>query len=187
MNSQRTRVVDLLTRVLEPPSETVKGPQEWDLMWFDDEPCEGARTVVSVGLSEKLLPQSPGLPPIRLEILMMVRPQLVDLAEVVAVMDWMGMHIEDGHPLLRGSIHSTSVGPFASAPHIVDFYVSRPVYLSDELSMDDTDFLWIVPLLPAEAAFARARGWDAFESELVAADPDLLDITRAVGATFLAN
>jgi len=119
---------------------------------------------------------------------MMVRPQQLGLAEVVSVMDWMGLHIEDGQLLLRGSLHTMAAGPFASAPDIVDFYLTRPTYLPDEMSsLDDTDFLWVVPLLPTEAAFARACGWRALETELVASDPDLLDLTRSIGSGFRAN
>jgi len=59
-----------------------------------------------------------------------------------------------------------------------------PVYFPDGFANyreEDRDvvMVWLVPISGTEAAFVHDHGWDRFEDELVKADPDLTDLTRA--------
>lgn len=182
----RAAALEHLAKVLGAPDETVKGPAGWDLVWFDDEPCQGARTIATVGLSAHEVGVGDGRQ--RCELVMMLRPDQVKLGEIVTVMDHFGAHLEGGHGLLKGSVHRISPGPFATAPEIVDFYVAHPAYLDHALWRSaESVLLWIVPLLPGEAIFERSVGWTTFERALTDADPDLLDLQRVLHPAFHAN
>lgn len=149
---------------------------------FRGVPRAGAVTLATLGLSEHVLALN-DTRQVRQELLLMVRDThpLDDLRDVL-------FHIahevmERHHALLRGDVirlgYTLTEDSAARA-----LYASIPVILPDEFSVLEgsapaTVFVWLVPLLPAEAQLAKELGWNDFEDRLEAADPDLLDLSRA--------
>jgi hypothetical protein len=64
-------------------------------------------------------------------------------------------------------------------------YAALPVYYDPDFKSVVTEdgtkvaIVWLVPISRSEAQFIDARGWDAFEKELLRQDPDLLDLARS--------
>jgi len=48
-----------------------------------------------------------------------------------------------------------------------------------EETLPPTVIVWLVPILPAEAAYVRDAGWEQFEDLLERSDVDLFDLQRA--------
>jgi len=63
-------------------------------------------------------------------------------------------------------------------------YAALPVYFDDAFAAFDIDdshraaLVWLIPIGSAETTFIRESGWQKFESQLIAGNPDLLDLSR---------
>jgi hypothetical protein len=91
--------------------------------------------------------------------------------------------IDSDAALLQGDV----IGPRGSlmdGSDLAALYVTIPVCFPDEfhscpVSFDEPVVLvWLVPISSAEAAFVGDQGWNAFEEQLAALDPDLWDFDR---------
>ena len=71
--------------------------------------------------------------------------------------------------------------PIAPSTPIHHLMLWPPVYHDEALQQlaEEVDVLWLVPLLPQEAAWLERRGAAAFDALMSEHDPDLLDWTRA--------
>ncbi|MFB6815026.1 suppressor of fused domain protein [Streptomyces sp. NPDC056347] len=90
--------------------------------------------------------------------------------------------VQGGHAVLRGDVIPLPV-PLPGGKTAL--YVALPVYFDDDFDSvtiengSDVTIVWLIPVTSAEADFVRAEGWQAFEQELAARDPDLIDLDRA--------
>lgn len=91
--------------------------------------------------------------------------------------------IDRGHGLLRGEVLGPRGRLFAGT-QMTALYTAAPVYLPGEFALCDTPaatvvMTWLVPITDAEAHYVAHRGWQAFEAELEAEDPDPVDLARS--------
>lgn len=79
----------------------------------------------------------------------------------------------------RGLLRGEAIGPrgplFGPGP-MTALYAAAPGYLPAGFGTCDADsgtvvMTWLVPITDAEAGYARARGWAAFEEAVTAGDP----------------
>jgi len=148
---------------------------------FRDRPLAGVTTLATLGLSDTVLAMSEGRK-VRQELLMAVRndraPEefgklLIHIAE--------GLQ-RSGQALVRGEVIPLG-GRLAADSTAEALYASIPVVFPEGLatltdSSPPTVFVWLVPLLPREAAYVGSSGWSELEDRLEAADPDLFDLRR---------
>lgn len=150
---------------------------------FSGGPLAGTVTYCTLGLSDTPLQSPVSAKQVRHELLLMARPAFCD-RNIPAVLHQVGTEaIRAGRPYLRGDV----IGPRGTlilGTRMEALYVSLPAYLPDSFAActapDGTArvFAWLVPITSDEAAFAKAKGWDAFEERLVRVDPDLPDFDR---------
>ncbi len=75
-------------------------------------------------------------------------------------------------------------GPIVPGSKMEAFYAAVPVYYDDGFAAVNIDagkrvaIAWMAPIGRTEAAFVGTAGWRSFESQLIARDPDLLDLSR---------
>ena len=86
--------------------------------------------------------------------------------------------------LLRGQVIGPS-GPIAPGATVDSFYCAPPVLFPETFGVYDatsppTVFVWLLPVMSAEAEFIARRGWPAFEKALgeMQHDQVLLELKR---------
>ncbi|WP_067856012.1 suppressor of fused domain protein [Aeromicrobium erythreum] len=92
------------------------------------------------------------------------------------------MALESERALLRGDVVGPA-GPITEGSRLTSFYVTSPVYFTDEFATyagpaGEVVVAWLVPVSDAEAGLVARAGWEAFENEFVLGDPDLVDFHR---------
>ncbi|WP_369192660.1 suppressor of fused domain protein [Streptomyces sp. R08] len=91
--------------------------------------------------------------------------------------------IQDGVAVLRGDLIPLP-GPIAPGSEMVALYAMPPVCYPDDFSSFAVGgerraaIVWLIPIGDREASRCVEIGWSAFEAELVARDPDILDLFR---------
>ena len=149
---------------------------------FRDVPFENCDTYTTLGLSNFALSSPSSGKEIRLELLMLSRPD--SQQGIPGLLQQASLEsISTGTACLRGDV----VGPRTRLwPHssMSALYVTAPAYFPDAFAscrtrtLGDIIFAWLVPISANEASLAAALGWSAFEDRLEAQDPDLLDPLR---------
>jgi hypothetical protein len=147
-------------------------------------PHADAVTYVTEGISAKPLRQPSG-PSVRQEFVLAVRrSQASD--EARRPLGTVGDHVfSSGQAVVRGEVIDGQA-PLVPGSRLSAVCCLAPAILpKDSWLYEDTDpptmYVWLVPLSPAEAAFARDLGPDEFEGVLVDAQDmvDLLDVQRS--------
>jgi hypothetical protein len=91
--------------------------------------------------------------------------------------------VDGGNAILRGDV----IGPYGAIvpkSRLEAFYAAIPVYYDDNFAGIDLEsgnraaIVWMVPIGKTEASFVAKAGWQEFEAQMVAQDPDLLDPLR---------
>lgn len=147
---------------------------------FDGAPDERSVTYLSLGLSRHEL----GLPTktVREELLVSVHREWASdrLASVISTIgeELLGRH----RALLRGEILPPRE-PITPGSQLAAFYAAAPVLIPDAFgsyagSTPPTVFVWLVPITATESELVASHGWEWFESQLEAQQPDLLDLGR---------
>lgn len=91
--------------------------------------------------------------------------------------------VAEGRLIRRGDVIDLP-GPMAPGSEMVALYAALPVYFDDGFSSVHREdgrgvaIVWMIPIGAAEADYVRAHGWAEFEAQLIAKDPDLLDLGR---------
>ncbi len=142
---------------------------------YPAQPCEGATTIVSLGLSEcpVHLPQ---------EILFCTYNQFLS-DEVFKLLGAVALQaIDSTIKFSRGDILGPA-GPLLSTTQMEAFYVTLPTYFDPSLAQVVTgqtaiSVYWLIPIYKSEVSIVSSRGWDLFETLLEEHDPDLLDLSR---------
>ncbi|MBX7114758.1 MAG: suppressor of fused domain protein [Myxococcaceae bacterium] len=158
-----------------------ESPAGLQVCLFRNQPQPGLVTLATLGLSNHVLAMSNGRT-VRQELLfgLPADGQLNRFAPLLAhVADCI---LREHRALLRGEVFPVGekLSPQATSQ---DLYVSMPVAFPDDLaelsdSTPATVFVWLMPLMPKEAAFVRDVGWNKLESRLEAADVDVFDLQR---------
>ena len=95
-----------------------------------------------------------------------------------------GQVLESGQAVLRGDVMPLPV-PIFPGGKMTALYAAIPVYFDPDFASVviensvDVGVVWLIPVGKSEVSFIEGNGWQAFEDELVARDPDLLDARRA--------
>jgi hypothetical protein len=148
---------------------------------FADQPCEGATTCCTIGLSEKLFSQDDGTS-IRFELLFTAYVDSLKNelnSHFFSVVKWL---MQKQEMLLSGEILDMEE-PLAPGSEVTGFWFYAPIYFPDELNVfDETEpnviFVWAIPVSAAEMSYLEQNGPDAFSELLEKQDPDLIDIYR---------
>ncbi|MFJ9892477.1 suppressor of fused domain protein [Streptomyces sp. NPDC091280] len=91
--------------------------------------------------------------------------------------------IQSGKAVLRGDFIRLP-GPIAPGSEMVGLYAMPPVYYPDDFSSFPLDggrraaIVWLIPVGDRELSRRIEVGWSKFEAELVACNPDILDLRR---------
>lgn len=146
-------------------------------------PVAGAKVLCTLGLSNVALGVGDGARRLREELVVMFREEDGE-RNLPAVLQQLAMEA-----LSRDRAYSVGdvIGPrdeLRTGSALSAFYVALPVYMPDSFQVCRTApepivFGWLVPITRSEAKFIEARGADAFEDLLEAAEPDLLDFGRS--------
>ena len=141
--------------------------------------CVGYATL---GLSDQVLRSRVTSKLLRLELFMILRERQQDGA--AKAMQLLGAELlRSGSAVLRGDTVRLPTSLCAGSSLDV-LYASSPVYLPEGFAECDLGdglkcaIVWLVPISLTEANYVRSHGREAFESELIAQDPDLLDVER---------
>jgi len=142
----------------------------FDVVRFDNAPHAGASTFATVGLSEVAL-RSPRKA-VRME-LVLAAPGDAPAVDAVRVIVRVGEEmLARRQALLRGDL--------VKLTDTRSVYASVPVYYPDGMSQfNGVAVCWLFAVFDSEAQYVKQRGWEAFESRLVDADPDLVDPGRS--------
>lgn len=148
-----------------------------ELLLFEDEPCAGAVTMVTAGLSS--LPRHP----LDEELLMSVWKDSLT-TDLQLVLEFVARQLAEGRePLTHGDVIGPA-GPLVPTTKMAALYVCRPTYFPDEVATFDLDgggtgrVWWLIPIHALEARLVEDQGAEAFEDILVREDPDLLSLER---------
>lgn len=148
---------------------------------FEDQPFAGAVTFTTLGLSETILHQLAG-GNTRQELLFSTYATENDEEIASLVMTVVDEIVEANHALARGQVLGPA-GPILDDAKAEALYCTHPVYFPDPFhTVTGVDpavyFVWLVPVMKAEATFVRNHGWDKFETLLEKQNPDLLNLNR---------
>ncbi len=132
----------------------------------------------TLGLSSTALPSRQSDKLVRHEF-MMIMPERLREGPVPGLLQQTGLDVlSSGSALLRGDVVRPR-GPLFAMSRMEALYAAIPVYLPDKFGQfNDVVLVWLVPVSRSEADFVTARGWPAFEDQLVDVDPDLTDVDR---------
>lgn len=189
MTYNRSEIRSHLADHLGPCDLVLESGRTWQLLRFPNEPMVGCATYVSLGLSAMVLKQDSGIF-LRQEILTSIRDGQCEAAEVIAALVYLALHVENGEPLVRRSLHPISEGAFRKAPGIVGAYITSPAYFDDEMketqrTNPQTIFAGVVFVNKPEMSCIARSGGKQFEGILEREDPDLTDIAREPHPAFL--
>lgn len=178
-----TTVVEHLTSLLGEPavSDRVlldRTGRSIGLLRFDGQPCDGATSVVTNGLSD--------LPHHRLHEELLLACWTAELStDLLLVVEFVARQLAEGRdPLVYGDVIGPA-GPLIDGSTMEALYVCEPTYFPERLATLDTAdgcrirMLWLIPIYASEARLISERGPAPFEQLLVEEDPDLLSLRRA--------
>lgn len=147
------------------------------LLRYEGQPCEGATTVVTSGLSDlehHLLHE---------ELVLTLWSQEVSV-DVVRVLEHVARLLAQGRePLAHGDVIGP-YGPLCDGTDMSAIYVAEPAYFPEEFAHFVTNdrcttrMRWLVPIHTAEVRLIERSGAAHFEALLTAQDPDLLSLQR---------
>ncbi|MFJ0824774.1 suppressor of fused domain protein [Bordetella bronchiseptica] len=154
-----------------------------DMLAVDDSPDDGLVSYSTLGLFDLELRHDDGQPmATRVELCADMPEDLQSWANVLATAAF-GL-MRSGQAVMPGSVLPDCVAeyyPDATVPHL---YLCVPFSWQDgEFPRCDADGLlvnWLqaVPISETERQFIETAGLDAFEDELLEADPDIYDLSR---------
>lgn len=184
-----TDLVEHIERVLGPVHTGWSVDPDGAEMPFQVARFTGGSDADSVGYATLGLSRYPLSSPtsgraIRQEFLMLAPAESLAPDRVVSLLLQVGsMALAARRPLLRGNV----IGPAGSIvpkSELSALYATMPAYFPDEFANfagadGDVVVAWLVPITSGEADFITRCGWDAFEDQLAAQDPDLVDFYRA--------
>lgn len=165
---------DHLDQVLGAPVEQYFGAESIQIRLHSDAPFEHAVTLSTLGAVTH--------DPIRQEFVLSAWEDFLD-EDLLTSFEAITLRIVQMHTALAaGSLIAGAGAIFSSAP-FTTLYVTQPTYFPVEFSdiplpSGFGQVRWLIPLYQAEAAWVRVHGDDAFENQLEALDPDLLDFGR---------
>ncbi len=147
------------------------------LLRFEGQPCDGAMTVVTSGLSD--------LEHHRLHEELLLAAWSSELSvDLLLALEFVARQLAQGRePLAYGDVIGPA-GPLATGTEMEALYTAEPVYFPDGFAGFDapdgcrTRLRWLVPIHASEARLIERRGAAYFEELLVAQDPDLLSLRR---------
>lgn len=143
----------------------------------------GSTSYATLGLSDHRLPGPSGGREMSMEFVMSTHSALAP-GRFPQSLQFLTKEILRRHTaILRGQ---TFTLPFTVAPdsEMSTLYAAAPGYFDEKFDAVDLEdgrgvaIVWMVPISAAERDHVRDSGWDAFERDLVARDPDLLDPRR---------
>ncbi len=149
---------------------------------FEKSPISGVRVLCTLGLSNVALRVGLGTRRLRQELVAMFR-ETNGPGNLPGLLQQLGMEgLGKDAAYALGDVIGPR-GELRAGATVSALYAAVPVYLPDSFHVcrstpEPVVFAWMVPITDAEAAFARTRGRDAFESVLESVDPDLLDTSR---------
>jgi len=148
---------------------------------FRDQPVEGAFTLVTVGLSEHLLPGDES-EPVRQELLVCAWDRFFGDALYQAFFSMADLVLEDGTRIDPGTVYELPER-IADAMGSHRFFAYPPCYHPEELQpiqLDDgeVEIRWLIPIAPEESDFVEREGAEAFDDLLELENPDLMDLDR---------
>ncbi|UKA68520.1 suppressor of fused domain protein [Arthrobacter sp. FW306-05-C] len=181
-----THLVEHLEQYLGPISVAWTNDADGDrahaqIVRFDDGPLDVVVAYSTLGLSRYAL-DVPGMAPIRIELLMMVRRGHFE-RYVPSVMQQIAEEmIHEGRAPFRGEV----IGPrglLDPDTKLEAFLLYSPYYQPDEFAVcEDANgpiiIAMLLPLFLEEANFAGTHGWEALESLLAEHDPNVDDWLR---------
>lgn len=147
------------------------------LLRFDGQPCDGATTVVTSGLSD--------LEHHRLHEELLLAVWSAEMStDLSLALEFVARQLAEGRePLAYGDVIGPA-GSLASGTEMAALYVAEPVYFTDGFAgFDAADgcrvrLRWLVPIHAGEARLIERSGAAFFEELLIAQDPDLLSLQR---------
>jgi hypothetical protein len=148
---------------------------------FADKPDPGVATLTTLGLSRHTL-DMPRDRTVRQELLMVIGSEADATAAAAALLSLAVPLAATHRALLRGEVVGPG-NPVIEESPMNAWYVTRPTIFPDGLatyvgSEPPTVVVWMIPIYPEEAAYARAKGWSAFEDRFEALQPDLFNLQR---------
>lgn len=158
-------------------------PMPFDVLRFDRAPSPRTVSFVTVGLSDHPLRSPRSGREIRHEFIMTCRDTQKDI-NIPALLQQVGAETSrKGRAPLRGDVIGPR-GPLFVGRQMTALYVAIPIYFPDSMhSMvsaggAETIFIWLVPVYDSEATLIATKGWETFERQLAALDPDVTDLDR---------
>lgn len=154
--------------------------------YFAGGTLEGVQSFATIGLYRTPLRSRTSGRHQHLELLACCRPMDgEDCGPLPGVLEYVAERlVSSGEAVLRGEVIPLPM-PLVPNGAMKALYAAIPVYFDDDFGSvvlengSETSVVWLVPIGESEAAFIQAKGWGAFEEELVRHDPDLLDLNRA--------
>jgi len=150
-----------------------------------DAPCEGAITLVTMGLSDYALEQ-PEKPPVRQELIFAFWSRF-GWRNAPALLDHFAGHaISSGRAFLRGNWESFNA-PIVDGTAVTALTFEPPLGYMLGLNQlagaypEPVIVVSIIPLTHEEALFRDGHSWRDLEEQLENANVDLLDLDRASG------
>lgn len=147
------------------------------LLRYERQPCDGATTVVTSGLSD--------LEHHRLhqELLLAVWSSEMS-TDLLLALEFVARQLAEGRePLAYGDVVGPA-GPLTTETEMEALYVAEPVYFPDGFAGFEAPdgcrvrLGWLVPIHANEARIIERSGAEYFENLLIAQDPDLLSLQR---------
>lgn len=157
------------------------GYPPFELIKITDQPCKGAITYCTIGISNKLFIK-PDSTPIRHELLFTTYNEFAN-EEVVHWIFSIGENLLKNKESIELGLVINLIEPIYKESELNAVLFTTPKYFSEELySMDKIQphivFAWIIPITHQEAKYIKQKGYDCFDEILGEQDPDLLDLRR---------
>jgi hypothetical protein len=142
-----------------------------------------ARTFCTVGLGNFPLVSAVSNRVIRHELLILA-PESFGNRNIPALLQQLGLGaLKRKSAYLRGEVIEGASAIFKERSFSA-FYAAIPNIISQDFSVYRDEqgvevvFVWMVPIMPAEAKFTRAHGWSKFEDLLQSQNADMVDFDR---------
>jgi hypothetical protein len=160
---------------------SASGPEDIQVCCFPGQPDASASTYATLGLSHHVLKMKDARE-VRQELVMSFHTEHAPEALPSLLFHVAERMIREHAALLRGEVISLG-HPVVPGTEMTALYASLPVLLPDDFATfsgtsPTTVFVWLFPILPAEARYIADHGWSAFEDALEQRSPDLLDPHR---------
>ena len=154
------------------------------IIQFERGPMPGTRVLATLGLSHHTLALGSRGKTVRQELVMVFRENDARRRLPAVMHDVATSAIARHRGYSRGEVIGPR-GPLPELPCYEALYVAPPVYFPDSFHVFESDgerpivIAWLVPITHGEAHLVQRRGWQFFEDQLEAQDPDLLASDRA--------